>query len=154
MSFWTAKDVKFELVKAYRVLASVPARDSFYMAGGGFWPAHTYEAEEIEAQREQEIADNRSLKPVRGQYTPRDIKRMEQVLLGEGGRKGWLVEFVKDQSAAKRCLTRWAIWVSQDRNVRSECICKGWAYSTFRRRRDQGAQALADALNAAGVQLA
>lgn len=152
MKTWTADDVKFELSRAYRVLFSLPVRDSFSTSGKGYWPHHTYEAEEIDEQQKMERTENR---PIRGRphFSPRDIRRAEAILLGEGEAKGWLVQFLNDKPAMKRCLASWAIWHARDRNVKFECRVKGWAYSTFRKRRDQGAEALAEALNRAGVEL-
>ena len=152
MTLWEAKDVKFELVKAFRVLSVVQVRDSFNLSGGGFWPKIYYDRDEVKEQQAVATFENKRIVS-RHSFTPRDIKRMETILLGQGARKGWLVEFLSDNPGAKRCLTRWAIWSSQDRNVKHECRLRGWAYSTFRRKRDQAAQALADALNNARVEL-
>lgn len=151
MTEWTSQDVKRELAQAFRVLFSVPVRDAPLSTGAGFWPDHTYERDEVDEQRRQAITENRPRLKVR--YGPRDIQKMETILLGTHGEKAWLVRFLSDQPGARRCLTRWAIWSAQDRNVKRECRLRGWAYSTFRRRRDQGAQLLADALNQAQVEL-
>lgn len=153
MKVWTPDDVKFELSRAYRVLFSLPVHDNFNQSGRGYWPHHTYEADEIKEQQDVEKTENRPLR-ARQSFSPRDIRRAETILLGDGRVKGWLVEFLDGNPAMKRCLARWAIWHAQDRNVKFECKVKGWAYSTFRRRRDQGAQALAEALNQAGIELA
>lgn len=153
MKTWTPDDVKYELARAYRVLFSLPVRDASPSSGQGYWPHHTYEAEEIAEQQAMEKTENRPIR-ARPHFSPRDIRRAEAILLGEGDAKGWLVQFLSDRPAMKRCLASWAIWHARDRNAKLECKVKGWAYSTFRRRRDQGAQALADALNAAGVELA
>jgi hypothetical protein len=152
MMEWRPEDVKTELVRAFRVLFSVTVRDSYYTAGGGFWPSYLYEADEVDEARRQAVTENRRLK-ARNSFTPRDIRRMEAILLGEGRRKGWLVEFLHGNPAAKRCLARWAIWSAQYRNIKHECRQRSWAYSTFRKRRDLGAALLAEALNAARVEL-
>lgn len=150
MTVWTPKSVKAELVQAYQVLATVPVRDSFYMAGGGFWPEHGYESDEIKEQGKAAVTENRTSGHVR--YSPADIERMESVLLGGGGQCAWLVR-LSQNPGAKRCLAHWAVWTARNRNMKRECRLRGWAYSTFRRRRDQGAELLADALNEAGVEL-
>lgn len=149
---WTPDRVKFELVRAFRVLQSVPVRDSFYTAGGGFWPSYCYEKDEIAEQRAQEATENRPVRD-RRRYTPRDIQRMEAILLGQGNEKAWLVRFLNEAPAARRCLTWWAIWAAQDRTIKVACRRKGWAYSTFRRQRDNGACLLAEALNRARVEI-
>jgi hypothetical protein len=148
---WTAKDVKFELVKAFRVLSVVPVRDPDPRAGS-FWPKIYHDRDELKEQAKQATTENRPIRS-RHNFSPRDIKRMESVLLGEGSRKGWLAEYLQDHPGAKRCLTRWAIWTAQDRNLKHELFIRGLAYSTFRRKRDQAAQLLADALNAERVEL-
>lgn len=152
MTEWTAKDVKFELVKAFRVLSVVPVRDQDPGSGAGFWPKIYYDRDEIKEQQARETTENKRIRS-RHQYSPRDIKRMEAILLGDKGRKGWLAEFLSSQPGAKRCLTRWAIWTAQDRNLKHECFIRGLAYSTFRRKRDLAAEMLAEALNRARVEL-
>lgn len=152
MKEWKSKDVMFELAKAYRVLSVVPVRDSHRTDSGTFWPKIAYDRDEIKEQQAQQTTENKRIVG-KHSFSPRDIKRMELILLGNDKRKGWLVEFLRTQPGAKRCLERWAIWKAQDRNVKHECFVRGWAYSTFRRKRDQAAQLLADALNEARVEL-
>ena len=146
---WTSNMVKTELVKAFRVLRAAPARDSYRLGMGSFWPTIRLDKEEI---AEQQMLARRELSPPRPRerFSPQDIKRMETVLIGDGSRKGWLAEYLGDNPGAKRCLSNWAIWESQGRNAKEECRRRKLAYSTFRRKRDQAAQALADALNIAG----
>lgn len=149
---WTPATVKAELVRAYDVLRSVPVADNHRLGGGGFWPEHCYEADEIAEQQAQERTENRPVRD-RRRFTPRDILRMEIVLLGQGNEKGWLSRFLNDAPAAKRCLTAYAIWSAHGWNMKAACKKRGWAYSTFRKRRDEGAALLAEALNAARVEI-
>ena len=152
MKDWQPKDVMFELVKAHRVLSVVPVRDSHRTDSGTFWPKIAYDRDEIKEQQTQETTENKRIVG-KHSFSPRDIKRMELILLGDGKRKGWLAEFLRAHPGAHRCLARWAIWKAQDRNVKHECFLRGWAYSTFRRKRDQAAALLAKELNAARIEL-
>jgi hypothetical protein len=148
---WDAKQVKFQLAQAYRVLQTAPLRGDYRLGGGGFWPQVYYTRDEIKEQ--QRMLYGQAAKRSNKRYGPREIKIMESVLCGQGDRKGWLAEWLADKPGAQRCLAQWAIWCAQDRNIKHECIIKGWAYSTFRRKRDQAAKLLADRLTAARVEV-
>jgi hypothetical protein len=148
---WDAKSVQFHLKQAYRVLQATQVRGDYRLDSGGYWPEHLYSKDDIAGQQRMNYA--RAAKVATKRYSPRDIQIMETVLIGQGGRKGWLVEFLKNKPGASRCLAHWAIWASQGRSIKHECIIHGFAYSTFRKKRDQAAQLLADALNAARVEL-
>lgn len=148
---WSPDSVKQELVRAFEVLWTLPDNDRM-STGRGFWPHHTYEADEVDEMRKASITEGEGRQRVR--FTPKDIQRMEQVLLGEGGQANWLYRFLRDAPGARRCLVCWAIWMSRGVSERAGCRRRGWAQTTFRRRREEGAVLLADALNSAGVELA
>ena len=144
---WTAADVKWELLHAFRVLFDMPGGGG---GSSGFWPTMYPDPEDLEDIAARERFEMRRVK---AHHSPRDIKRMEAILLGDDRGPAWLPRFLKDYPAARRCLAKWAIWRASDRIVKDECRLRGLAYSTFRKKRDQAAEIIAAALNEARVEL-
>lgn len=149
MKTWTADEVKHELAEAYRVLRALPEKDRMPPARG-YWPDVSYDADEVAEMRAQVITEGVRL---RIRPTPRQIRRMEIVLLGEGGRGGWLREFMSDVPALKRTLVAAALWDASDTQFRTGCRRKGWGFSATYERLAKAAGLLADRLTAAGVEL-
>jgi len=150
MSHWTSAHVKTALADAFRTLFALPIVDQGPSSGQGFWPSALYTAEEVDEMRKEFIANGG-----RSRFTPsaKDISRMEFILLGRRSHTGWLHRFLADDAGAKRCLAHWAMWTASERKHKPACRYKGWAYSTFRRRAERGAEILAGKLNALGAEL-
>jgi len=135
MKAWTADEVVTELVDAYRVLHTVPVKDRGAGASS-FWPDISYEADEVAEMRSQVIAEGVRL---RIRPTPRQIQRMEIVLLGDSTTSGWLHEHMSDVPALKRVLAAAVLWEAAGSEFKAGCRRRRWAYSTFRRNRDKAA---------------
>lgn len=150
MKTWTADEVKAELADAFRVLFAVPVQDRGCASGSGWWPELIFDADEVDAQRQQAIADG--VRP-RIRPTPRQIRRMELVLLGDKQHSGWVKRFMQDAPALRRVLVASSLWAASDYAYTAGCRRRGWAYSTFKRNRDRAAQFLADRLTEARVEL-
>ncbi|UCI19293.1 hypothetical protein FJ970_30540 [Mesorhizobium sp. B2-1-8] len=75
---------------------------------------------------------------------------MEKVLIGSNNLPNW-GRFVESEPASRRALVTWCFWEIRGRHTEVECDRRGWAYSTFRRRRENAAKMIAEKLNAAVV---
>lgn len=152
MSTWTAKMVKDAMVHAFEVLIETTGQvgpDWFK----NNWPEYRVEFQDEVGQHQQGTA--RQQGRVRVQRSAREISRMEMVLLGGKARDGQPVPnwglHLNHLPAARRALVTWCFWEIFNRHTEVECERRGWAYSTFRRRRDQGAAEIAARLNQQGV---
>jgi hypothetical protein len=144
MTAWTDKLVKAEMVRAFAVLEDTTGKvgpDWFK----NNWPEYRVEFADEVAQVAQ--GTQKTVTRVRVQRTARDISAMERVLLGHRNQPNW-GSYVLDQPAAFRALVAWCFWEIRGRHTEVECQRRGWAYSTFRKRRDKAAAVIAARLNA------
>lgn len=144
---WTANLVKDEMIRAFQVLEDTTGRvgpDWFK----NNWPEYRVEfADEV---NQVSMGTNKTVTRVRIQRTAREISAMERVLLGHRHQPKWGAYILKEQ-AAMRSLVSWCFWEIRGRHAEAECRRRGWAYSTFRKRRDKAADIIAGSLNAAGI---
>ncbi|WP_378952155.1 hypothetical protein [Mesorhizobium sp. ANAO-SY3R2] len=153
MTKWTSKLVRYEMAKAYQVL--------FDTTGGigpdtikSSWPDYRYSTADIAEQR---IAKTNGKGRMRAKVprTAREIYRMEIILAGATvnglHRPAWATAYLNGDKALRRALVEWCMWELYGWDTEAECRRRGWAYSTFRSRRDKAAGIIADALNTAGV---
>ncbi len=140
---WTPKTVKEEMVRAFEVLLDTTGKvgPDWFKSN---WPEYRTEFGDEVGQVAQ--GTQRRIERVRVQRTAREISAMERVLLGVGGQPSWN-RLVIGQPAALRALVTWCFWEIFGRHTEVECERRGWAYSTFRRRRDVAAATIANALN-------
>ena len=153
MTQWTAKLVRYEMAKAYQVLFDTTGRIGPEELKSS-WPDYRYSAADIAEQR---LARTNGVGRMRAkvQRTAREISRMEIILAGctvnGAHRPAWATAYLSDNKVLRRALVEWCMWELFGWDTERECRRRGWAYSTFRRRRDNAAQIVADRLNAAGV---
>ncbi|TIR23997.1 MAG: hypothetical protein E5X34_13155 [Mesorhizobium sp.] len=147
MAGWTPTLVKNAMVHAFEVLL-----DTTGQVGPDWfknnWPEYRVEFSDEVAQRSEGTV--RTITRVRVQRTAREISQMETVLIGHRGFPNWGM-YVSDEPAAKRALVTWCFWEIRGCHTEVECQRRGWAYSTFRRRRDKAAQTIAQRLNHTGI---
>ncbi|RWC91674.1 MAG: hypothetical protein EOS72_03190 [Mesorhizobium sp.] len=147
MAGWTPTLVKNAMVHAFEVLL-----DTTGQVGPDWfknnWPEYKVEFADEVGQHQEGTA--RTVTRVRVQRTAREISQMETVLIGHRGMSNW-GRYVEGQPAARRALVTWCFWEIRGRHTEVECERRGWAYSTFRRRRDNAAKAIATRLNKDGV---
>ncbi|BCM19195.1 hypothetical protein [Mesorhizobium sp. J8] len=147
MAGWTPTLVKNAMVHAFEVLL-----DTTGQVGPDWfknnWPEYRVEFSDEVNQHQEGAA--RTVTRVRVQRTARDSSRMEKVLIGDRGMPNW-GRYVEAEPAARRAPVTWCFWAIRGRHTEVECQRRGWAYSTFRRRRDKAAALISTRLNAAGV---
>ncbi|RWM29433.1 hypothetical protein [Mesorhizobium sp.] len=147
MAGWTPTLVKNAMVHAFEVLL-----DTTGQVGPDWfknnWPEYRVEFSDEVGQHNQGTA--KTVTRVRMQRTAREISQMEKVLIGHRGLPNW-GRYVESEPAARRALVTWCFWEIRGRHTEVECQRRGWAYSTFRRRRDSAARLIADNLNRQGV---
>lgn len=147
MAGWTPTLVKNAMVHAFEVLL-----DTTGQVGPDWfknnWPEYRVEFSDEVNQHQEGTA--RTVTRVRVQRTARDISRMEKVLIGSNNLPNW-GRYCESEPAARRALVTWCFWEIRGRHTEVECQRRGWAYSSFRRRRDNAANRIAEELNAAGV---
>lgn len=147
MSEWTPKLVKDAMVHAFEVLLDTSGQigpDWFK----NNWPEYRVSFEDEVGQIAQ--GTEKKTARVRVQRTAREITAMEKVLLGHRDQRNW-GSYLHHMPAARRALVTWCFWEIRNRHTEVECERRGWAYSTFRRRRDDAAKTIAAKLNDAGV---
>jgi len=144
---WTPRAVKAEMILAFEVLFDTtgPVGPDWFKNN---WPEYRVEFADEVSQRAQ--GTHKQTTRVRVQRSARQISIMEAVLLGSKGRPNWGA-YCRDQPAALRALVAWCFWEINGRHTEVECQRRGWAYSTFRRRRDMAAEIIAAKLNASGA---
>lgn len=155
---WTAAIVKVELKAAFEVLFDTTGR----VGPGGHksnWPEYLQQVTQSD-NAEQQLSGTNAVGRMRArvQRSAREISNMEKVLLGHKGKDGklhpaWPIGFLKDSDGMRRCLVSWCIWEVRGWHAKKECQRRGWSYTTFRRRRDRGAEIIAFNLNEAGIEL-
>ncbi|TIS37530.1 hypothetical protein [Mesorhizobium sp.] len=152
MTEWNQRLVKAEMVRAFEVLL-----DTTGAVGPDWfknnWPEYRVTFADEVGQFEQ--GTQRTETRVRVQRTAKDITRMERVLIGgrnpAGGSFPNWGSYVLHLPAARRALVTWCFWEIRGRHTEVECERRGWAYSTFRARRDNAAQTIARRLNQQGI---
>lgn len=152
MAGWDPTLVKNAMVHAFEVLF-----DTTGQVGPDWfknnWPEYRVSFEDEVGQIAQ--GTERQIERVRVQRTAREITIMEKVLIGSKGPDGQKLpnwgKYVEDAPAARRALVTWCFWEIRGRHTEVECERRGWAYSTFRRRRDDAAKKIASRLNQEGI---
>lgn len=157
---WDKKLVMTTMIRAFEVLYDTTGRVG-PKAPGGAWPEYRYSQADM---AEQMIAGTNSVGRMRARIrrNSHEIAAMDNVLIGfrdpDGGEhKSWMAEFLADKDGYRNCLgihvTETAMAEIHSRKFSAKRYCKriGWAYSTYRRRRDDGAQIIAGKLNLMGV---
>ncbi|PWJ79785.1 hypothetical protein C7441_11462 [Pseudaminobacter salicylatoxidans] len=149
MTTWTSRAVKEEMIRAFEVLFETtgPVGPDWFKNS---WPEYRVSFEDEVGQHAQ--GTQKKATRVRVQRTAREISSMEKVLLGIGGQPSW-GSYLRDQPGLLRTLVAWCFWEIKGRHTEAECQRRGWAYSTFRRRRDNAAARIAEKLNETGVEV-
>lgn len=157
---WDEKLVKAHLIQAFVVLYDTTGR-----VGPGkvntYWPDYTLNPVE---KADQLLAGTNSIGRMRARIprSVREIGRMENALIGfrdprGDEHRGWLSAFLESHQGARTCLgiyvTKTAEAEIRNRPFKQKGFCNhiGLAYSTYRRRRDDGAQIIAGKLDLLGV---
>lgn len=152
---WDAKMVIARMIDAYKVLYDTTGRSGPAMYGAA-WPEYQLSAVD---KAEQQLAGTNSIGRMRArvQRNSRDCQRMDHVLIGfkskYGEHRPWISEFLINKPGIRRCFEAHIIGQTEcdlrniSFNAKKMCIRKGWAYSTFRARRNDGAQIIAGGLN-------
>lgn len=152
---WDAKMVIARMVDAYKVLYDTTGRTGPAMYGAA-WPEYRLSAID---KAEQQLAGTNTIGRMRSriQRNTRDCERMEHVLIGFKSKYGvhrpWISEFLKDRPGIRNCFEAQVIGQTECElrnisfNAKKMCKARGWAYSTFRSRRNDGAQMIAGGLN-------
>lgn len=157
---WSAALVKLTMITAFEVLYDTTGRVG-PKGPGGNWPEYRYNQSD---KADQILAGTNSVGRMRARIprNSREIAIMEHVLLGFKNPNGslcknWMAEFLSDKRGYQNCLgvhvTETARAITQNRKFKAKGHCRriGLAYSTYRRRRDDGAQIIAGKLNLMGV---
>lgn len=155
---WTAGAVKAEMVLAFEVLFDTTGKVG-PRGHTSNWPVYLRQVTASDSAEQQLAGANPDGRMrVRMRRSAREISNMEKVLLGHRNKAGrdvpaWPVGFLQDSDGMRRCLIAWCIWEVRGCHAKKECQKRGWSYTTFRRRRDRGAEIIALRLNEAGVEL-
>ncbi len=160
MDLWTGDRVKAELVAAFEVLfdTSGPVGPGGH---GSNWPSYVYEAREIWEMR-REGTNTVGRMRARIQRRAKEVTASDNVLYGMRLKngieiKGWIPQFLEKQGGARRCLLAHVFGTVEanrfDRKFKVSVWCRrhGVSESTFRSRRDRGAEMVAFGLNEFGV---
>lgn len=142
---WSPGLVMLRLVEAFEVEAKLPEVRGPRRNAASAWPAMEREFEDIVGSSDERRQDVwQDWERAKGAY-PQEVTRMEEAML-------WL-EILKDQPGEQRCLVAWAKLKAKPRRASLRKLMRrtGWSRSTFHRRRDQGAERIADYLNSRGV---
>lgn len=153
-SEWDGAMVKRALINAFETMYATSSR----VAPNGYgssMPEYRVDAADLWEQRRAET-NSVGRMGARIQRTAREVSQMEIVLLGHtrNGKhiENWLSGFLADNDGMRNCLVAWAEWEVFNRKDKVECRNRGWAYSTFRSRRDRGAEVIAHHLNRLGIE--
>lgn len=153
---WTPEAVIAELVFAFDVLADTGG--SFGPKGfASLWPEYAVESADLWEQL-RSGSNKVGRMRVRLQRRASEISRAERVLYGSrlpDGRnvRGWIAEYLADQGGARRCLMAHLIGTVQaeraGRAFKASHWCRrhGVCESTYRSRRNRGAEIVAFWLN-------
>ncbi|WP_420408665.1 hypothetical protein [Hoeflea sp.] len=151
---WDGASVKRALINALETMYATSGRVAPKSFGSAM-PEYRVDAVDLWEQRRAET-NSVGRMTARVQRTAREVTRMEIVLLGHTHKgkhvENWLSGFLKDQDGMRNCLVAWATWEVFNKNSKKECRKRGWAYSTFRSRRDRGAEVIAHHLNRLGIE--
>lgn len=152
---WDGKMVIAHMVSAYKVMYDTTGRVGPKLFGAA-WPEYKLSAVD---KAEQQLAGTNSIGRMRSriQRNTRDCERMEHVLTGFRSKKGdhrpWVSEFLIDNPGIRNCLEAQVIGQTECElrnisfNAKKMCKKRGWAYSTFRKRKNDGARIIASGLN-------
>lgn len=157
---WTKELVKAALVDAFEVDYDTGGRVGPKMYGTAM-PDYLVDSKDLWWQRE---SGSNTVGRMRAKIQRRsvEITRMEIVLLGHrdpqaGDRPNWLGGLLQGLDGPRRCLEAHAVnsafWSLRGKSFDAKRFCRrvGWSYSTYRSRRDRGAEIIAFKLNEIGL---
>lgn len=170
---WTASTVKTALIEAFAINHLIGGRigpkefGSCMPDPGNDWK-DVLIAEKLDEQSEEfggtrgerfaELKKEKSIAIARRRLiSPAQVSQMETILLGRGKHRAWLSGYLRDQIQPRACIEAYtmgtAVLELRGRELKENRMCKrhGWAYSTYRTRRDRAADLVAFRLNDDGI---
>lgn len=173
MGNWSGNAVKEALIEAFAVDRLIGGRVGPKMYGNAM-PAYYADDSDLNVIRLQdavgpekggssgahwrEMQAMRRIEMSKGRViTPQQVSKMEEILLGKGDEPGWLQGLLREEDKHRTYLEAFsvqsAIFGLRGQAFKETSLCRRmkWPYSTYRERRDEGANILSYRLNNRGV---